>query len=204
MLAGFGKLGALSARGSSCPFDVRRDGFVVGEGAAAVILAAARGSARVEVLGGGRSLDAYHLTAPDPQGLGAERAMRAALKEAALTQVDYVQAHGTSTPLNDAVEASVLQRVFGASADSKMPLVSSVKGAVGHWIAGAGAIGLLCAVESIDTGLVLPTAGLQRPDPKCNLPHVIGHAQQHNIRAAMVNALAFGGANSSLVVGRCR
>lgn len=204
MLAGFGKLGALSARGSSCPFDVRRDGFVVGEGAAAVVLAAARGNARVEVLGGGRSLDAYHLTAPDPQGLGAERAMRAALKEAELTHVDYVQAHGTSTPLNDAVEASVLQRIFGASTEAGMPLVSSVKGAVGHWIAGAGAIGLLCAVEAIDSGLVLPTAGLQRPDPKCDLPHVIGHAQQHNIRAAMVNALAFGGANSSLVVGRCR
>lgn len=127
MLAGFGKLQALSARGVSRPFDRRRDGFVVGEGAALVVLTSTPGPVRVA--GTGRSMDAAHLTMPDPEGRGAERAMRAALDEAGARTLDFVAAHGTSTPLNDAVEAAALGRLglpIGA--------VSAVKGALGHWV----------------------------------------------------------------------
>ncbi|MES2886912.1 MAG: beta-ketoacyl-[acyl-carrier-protein] synthase family protein [Pseudomonadota bacterium] len=200
MLAGFGRLGALSAKGVSCPFDVRRDGFVVGEGAAMVLLSHERGDATVELAGEGRTLDAHHLTAPDPDGLGAERAMRLALSAAGMGTVDVVQAHGTSTPLNDAIEASALRRVLGPSLDHA--LVSSAKGALGHWIAGAGALGFLCAHEAVANGSVLPTAHLTRPDPACALPHVMGQATSRTVHAAMVNAFAFGGANCCLVLRR--
>ena len=201
MLAGFGKLGALSARGESCPFDLRRDGFVVGEGAAAIVLSREAADSCAAISGFGRTLDAHHLTAPDPEGLGAERAMRAALREADITACDCIQAHGTSTPLNDAVEALALRRVFGATLDGTR--CSSVKGALGHWIAGAGALGLLCAYEAVRSGTVLPTAGLQNPDPRCALLHVRERAETHAVRSALVNAFAFGGANCSLVVTRC-
>ena len=196
MLAGFGKLGALSAKGISRPFDARRDGFVVGEGAAFVVLAAERGGARARITGIGRSLDAFHLTAPDPEGDGAARAMRAALEDAKVAPgaVGYLQAHGTSTPLNDAVEAKAIRRVFGDA----LPRVSSVKGALGHWVAGAGAIGLLAALAAVENGIALPTAGLERPDEP--LPHVMGAAARIETRAAMVNAFAFGGANASVVL----
>lgn len=202
MLAGFGRIGALTARGISCPFDVRRDGFVVGEGAAIVVLSRERGNATVELAGEGRSLDAHHLTAPDPEGEGAARAMRAALAAAGIDVVGYVQAHGTSTPLNDAVEALALQRVLGRHLDQAH--VSSVKGALGHWIAGAGALGFLCAHAAVDQGLILPTANLSQPDPACALPHVTGRAMRKPVDAALVNAFAFGGANCSLVVRRCQ
>lgn len=191
MLAGFGKLQALSARGVSCPFDRRRDGFVVGEGAALVVLSATSGPVRVA--GVGRSVDAVHLTMPDPEGRGAERAMRAAIAEAGVTHLDMVQAHGTSTPLNDAVEAAALGRLgVGIGA------VSSVKGALGHWIAGAGALGFACAAESIVRGVVFPTAGLTDPDDP--LPHVIGEGRRASVSTALVNAFAFGGANASMVL----
>jgi 3-oxoacyl-[acyl-carrier-protein] synthase II len=201
MLAGFGLLGALSARGVSRPFDAHRDGFVVGEGAAMVVLTCEREGALAEVAGAGRTLDAYHLTAPEPGGDGAERAMRLALAQAQLPCVDYVQAHGTSTPLNDAVEAAAIRRVLGA--DLAKAKVSSVKGALGHWVAGAGAVGFLCAVEAVRSGTVLPTAGLSHPDADCALPHVMGAAQDRRCASALVNAFAFGGANASLVVRRC-
>jgi 3-oxoacyl-[acyl-carrier-protein] synthase II len=205
MLAGFGKLGALSARGISCPFDVQRDGFVVGEGAAMVVLANTQGNAQVEVVGEGRSLDAYHLTSPDPEGYGAILAMRNAFKQAQLfsnlQKIDYVQAHGTSTPLNDAVEAKALQQVLGSQLDNCY--VSSVKGALGHWIAGAGALGFLCAHSAIADSLILPTANLQQADSVCALPHVMGNAIRQRCDSAMVNAFAFGGANCCLVLQRC-
>jgi 3-oxoacyl-[acyl-carrier-protein] synthase II len=200
MLAGFGLLGALSARGVSCPFDAHRDGFVVGEGAAMVVLSAERGNARARVAGAGRSLDAWHLTAPDPEGEGAAMAMRTALREAKLEAVDCVQAHGTSTQLNDEVEAQALRRVLGSRLAEAH--VSSVKGALGHWIAGAGALGFLCALHAVEQGEVLPTAGLRHPDPRCELPHVLGTALRKQVGSALVNAFAFGGANTSLVVVR--
>ena len=201
MLVGFGRISALSVRGISCPFDVRRDGFVVGEGAAFIVLSAERGGAEVELAGEGRSLDAYHLTAPDPLGKGAERAMRAALLASGGAQVDYVQAHGTSTPLNDTVESQAIGRVLGEGLARAH--VSSVKGALGHWIAGAGALGFLCGYEAIHSGTVFPTAGLAQPDSKCALPHVVGKALHKRVDVAMVNAFAFGGANCSLVLRRC-
>jgi 3-oxoacyl-[acyl-carrier-protein] synthase II len=200
MLAGFGLLGALSARGVSCPFDAHRDGFVVGEGAAMVVLSAERGDAVATVAGVGRSLDAWHLTAPDPDGAGAATAMRAALREARIEAVDCVQAHGTSTQLNDEVEAQSLRRVLGARLAEAH--VSSVKGALGHWIAGAGALGFLCALHALERDEVLPTAGLSQPDPRCELPHVQGTALRKRVGSALVNAFAFGGANTSLVVVR--
>lgn len=201
MLVGFGILGALSARGVSCPFDVRRDGFVVGEGAAMIVLSAERGAAAVEIAGVARSLDAHHLTAPDPTGSGAVRAMRGALDDAQRDRVDYVQAHGTSTPLNDAVEAAAMTRVLGSSLDQAH--VGAVKGALGHWIAGAGAIGFVCGYEAALSGICLPTAGLVEPDRAFSLPHIMGRAIRKNVSAALVNAFAFGGANASIVVARC-
>lgn len=201
MLAGFGLLGALSRRGVSRPFDLKRDGFVVGEGAAMFVLSGEPDGAVAEVVGAGRTLDAHHLTKPAPDGDGAKRAMRQALDEAGLARVDYVQAHGTSTLLNDAVEALAIAEVMGDGLEKLS--VSSVKGAVGHWIAGAGAIGLLCAVEAVKSGVVLPTAGLEKVDRDCQLPHVIGEAVERPIDTAMVNSFAFGGANCSIVVRQC-
>jgi len=201
MLAGFGLLGILSPRGVSCPFDAHRDGFVVGEGAAMLVLSAERGGAIVELAGIGRSLDAHHLTAPEPEGRGAARAMSAALADAGLSAVDYVQAHGTSTPLNDRIEVAAIRRVLGAAADRAH--VSSSKGALGHWVAGAGALGALYAYHAVTAGEVLPTAGLGAPDPACDVPHVIGRAVSADVRAALANSFAFGGANSCLVLRRC-
>jgi 3-oxoacyl-(acyl-carrier-protein) synthase len=198
MLAGFGKLGALSAKGVSCPFDVRRDGFVVGEGAAMVVLSSSKHGARAELVGEGRSMDAHHLTAPDPAGLGGEMAMRTALQMAGMPLVDYVQAHGTSTVLNDAIEAQALCRVLGPR--TAHAYVGAVKGALGHWIAGAGALGFLCAFAAVHDGILLPTAGLQNPDAACPLQHVMHQALAQEAQVALVNAFAFGGANCSLVL----
>jgi 3-oxoacyl-[acyl-carrier-protein] synthase II len=200
MLAGFGLLDALSTSEVSRPFDTARDGFVLGEGAAMFVLSKHAGTSRCELSGIGRSLDGWRLTAPDPKGAGASRAMAAALNDAGLNGVDYVQAHGTSTRLNDAVEAAALRRTLGRALDRAH--VSSVKGALGHWIAGAGALGLLCAHEAVVNGRVLPTAGLETPDPDCDLPHVMGQAIHAHVHTAMVNSFAFGGANCSIVIGR--
>jgi 3-oxoacyl-[acyl-carrier-protein] synthase II len=200
MIAGFGLLGILSARGVSCPFDLHRDGFVVGEGAAMLVLAAERGDAACELAGIGRSLDAHRLTAPEPDGDGAARAMEAALRDAGAPEVDYVQAHGTSTPLNDRIEVAAIQRALGAGA--ARACVSSSKGALGHWVAGAGALGALYAWEAVTRGTVLPTAGLVTPDPQCDVEHVIGRAVARDVRAALANSFAFGGANSCLVLRR--
>jgi 3-oxoacyl-[acyl-carrier-protein] synthase II len=206
MLAGFGLLGILSPRGISCPFDAHRDGVIVGEGAAMLVLSAERGvspsGAVVEIAGIGRALDAHHLTAPDPEGDGASRAMAAALRDAGLgpDAIGYVQAHGTSTPLNDRIEVAAIRRVLGEAADRAY--VSSSKGALGHWVAGAGALGALYAYHAVTAGEVLPTAGLTSPDPACNVPHVIGRAQRTDVTAALANSFAFGGANSCLVLRR--
>jgi 3-oxoacyl-[acyl-carrier-protein] synthase II len=200
MLAGFGLLGALSPSGRSCPFDARRDGFVVGEGAAMALLSTSPKGALAKILGMGRTLDAHHLVQPHPQGDGAQRAMRQALREANLATVDVIQAHGTSTKLNDAIEAAALRAVFGDSLSRAH--VSSVKGALGHWVAGAGALGFVCALEAVCGGVALPTAGLLTPDADCDLPHVIGQAIARPVKAALVNAFAFGGANSTLILGQ--
>jgi 3-oxoacyl-[acyl-carrier-protein] synthase II len=190
MLAGFGKLQALSAKGVSRPFDRRRDGFVVGEGAALVVLTAEPGPVRVA--GVGRSMDAVHLTMPDPAGGGAERAMRHALLGTGIDALDLVAAHGTSTPLNDAVEAAAIARLG-------LPIraVNAVKGALGHWVAGAGALAFGTAFHALTTGEQIPTAGLEDPDDA--LPHVRA-GRRVETRTALVNAFAFGGANASVVL----
>ena len=200
MLAGFGLLSILSARGISCPFDAHRDGFIIGEGAAMLVLSAERGDARVELAGIGRSLDAHHLTAPEPDGDGAARAMIAALHDAGDPDIGYVQAHGTSTPLNDRIEVGAIKRALGARA--RAAHVSSSKGALGHWVAGAGALGALYAWQAVSAGTVLPTAGLEHPDPACDVAHVMGRALAKDVDAALANAFAFGGANSCLVLRR--
>jgi 3-oxoacyl-[acyl-carrier-protein] synthase II len=196
MLAGFGLLGALSASGVSRPFDRQRDGFVLGEGAGMAVLSCEKGIARVA--GIGRTLDAWSLTAPAPDGSGALRAMRLALADAGLRSVDVVQAHGTSTPLNDAIEARAIREALGDSL--RRSHVSSIKGALGHTIAAAGALGFVAAVDAIMTGSVLPTAGLAEPDPDCVLPHVVGPVVSRRVDSAMANSFAFGGANCTLVV----
>lgn len=198
MLAGFGKISALSARGESCPFDIQRDGFVVGEGAAIILLSTEKAHSNITVSGAGRTLDAFNLTAPDPEGDGAFRAMKQALSQAQLQHVDYIQAHGTSTVLNDRIEALALHRALGS--EIKKAHVSSVKGALGHWIAGAGAIGFLAAHEALASGLMIPTAGLNNPDPSLELNHVQGTAQKKEVHSALVNSFGFGGANASLVL----
>jgi 3-oxoacyl-(acyl-carrier-protein) synthase len=126
--------------------------------------------------------------------------MGAAIRAGGGGPIDYVQAHGTSTVQNDAVEAAAIRRVLGADLDRAR--VSSAKGALGHAIAGAGAIGFLCALEAVERGVVLPTAGLREPDRGCELPHVQGVAERREVRAALCNAFAFGGANVSLLVRR--
>ena len=163
-----------------------------------VVLSCQSGVARVSGLG--RTLDACSLTAPAPDGSGALRAMRLALADAGLRSVDVIQAHGTSTPLNDAIEARAIREALGESLESSR--VSSIKGALGHAIAGAGALGFIAAVEAVVSGTVFPTAGLAEPDPDCELPHVVGRAVSRRADSAMVNAFAFGGANCSLVVTR--
>lgn len=193
MVVGFGKLRALSAKGVSRPFDLRRDGFVVGEGAAMLVLSAERGSARVEIAGVGRTLDGHHFTAPHPEGDGARRAMKAALADAGSPTIDYVQAHGTSTPLNDLIEARSIAAVVGSDVPT-----ASVKGAMGHWIAGAGAVGFLAAYHALSVGELVPTANLTQPDPDCPIRH-LPKTLRVDARSALVNAFAFGGANASLV-----
>ena len=126
--------------------------------------------------------------------------MQAALTDGKVERVGYVQAHGTSTPLNDAVEAAAIARVLGASLGEAR--VASVKGAMGHWIAGAGALGFLCAYEAVAHERLLPTSGLLEPDPACALPHLMERAQRRRIEAALVNAFAFGGANASVALRR--
>jgi 3-oxoacyl-[acyl-carrier-protein] synthase II len=141
---------------------------------------------------------AHHLTAPDPEGDGAARAMTAALRDAGEAAVDYVQAHGTSTPLNDRIEVAAIKRALGDAVGRAH--VSSSKGALGHWVAGAGALGALYAWEAVVHGLVLPTAGLVEPDPQCDVAHAIGSALRKEVRVALANSFAFGGANSCLVL----
>jgi 3-oxoacyl-[acyl-carrier-protein] synthase II len=206
----FSVLGALSSNPdpdqASRPFDRRRDGFVMGEGAGVVVLeslehARSRG-ARIygEIAGYGATLNAANLTDPSPDGRSEERAMRLALGEAALApeEIDYVAAHGTSTSKNDVVETTALKRVFGTHARRLM--VSSNKGQLGHTISAAGVCNLICALKAIDEGVVPPTAHYRDADPQCDLDYVPNVGRPAQVRAALVNAFAFGGQNAVLAV----
>jgi len=212
-LSGFANMGALSRRNdaperASRPFDRQRDGFVLGEGAAILVFerlehALARG-ARIyaEVLGAGNSDDAHHITAPDPDGSGGACAMAQALKDAGLRpeQISYINAHGTSTPLNDKIETAAIKKAFGAHA-SRIP-ISSTKSMIGHLLGAAGAVEMVATVLSIRDNVVHPTINLEDPDPECDLDYVPGRRREVRVDYALSNALGFGGHNSTLVVGR--
>jgi 3-oxoacyl-[acyl-carrier-protein] synthase II len=188
------------------PFDRRRSGLAVGEGAGVVVLeslehARRRGAEPYALLSGyGASLDAYQVTAPDPKGRGAARAMSEALRDAELSpsEVAYVNAHGTGTKLNDPAETLAIKEVFGASA--KKLAVSSTKSLIGHLIAACGAPELIFTVLSVQRGVVHPTRNLENPDPKCDLDYVPEGAREMPVAAAISNSFGFGGQNAALVV----
>ncbi len=212
-LGGFCSAKALSTRNdspetASRPFDLERDGFVMGEGCGALVLEeyehAKRRGARIyaEVKGYGSTDDAFHITAPKEDGTGPARAFREALRHAQLApeDVDYVNAHGTSTKYNDAIETRALKLVFGDHA--RKLAVSSTKSMVGHLLGASAAIELVATVLSIHRGVVHPTRNLQTPDPECDLDYVPGAARELEIRNALSNSLGFGGHNVSICVGR--
>jgi 3-oxoacyl-[acyl-carrier-protein] synthase II len=204
-LAAFRRMGALSREGVSRPFDARRDGFVMGEGAAVLVLereehARARGAQILaRVVGYGASNDAFHITQPEENGRGAIEAMEAALRDADLSPSDvgYVNAHGTSTPLNDRIETQAIRRVLGDDG----PPVSSCKGAVGHTLGAAGAIEALACVEALRNGALPPTLGLEEVDPECEADHVAGAPREApDLKIALSNSFGFGGQNATLVL----
>ena len=208
----FNALQALSPTGVSRPFDARRDGFVMGEGAGVLVLEAAsaahaRGATILgEIAGYGSTSDAYHLTAPQPNGGPAAKAIELALTDAGVTpaQIDYVNAHGTSTPLNDAAETAALKRAFGSERAKKVP-VSSTKSAIGHLLGAAGAVEAVATVQTLATRVIPPTLGYGVPDPELDLDYVPGEARQLLISngdapIAVSNSFAFGGHNVALVL----
>ena len=211
-IGGFNALKALSTRNddpsrASRPFDSTRDGFVLGEGAGAIILedydhAIARGAKiYCEMVGGGMSADAHHLTAPHPEGLGARNVMVAALEDAGMSpeDVDYVNVHGTSTPLGDVAETKAIQQVFGDHAYSMN--ISSTKSMTGHLLGAAGAIEGIACILAVQNGVVPPTINFEHPDdqldPKLNF--TFNKAQERTVRAALSNTFGFGGHNASVL-----
>lgn len=209
-VGGFCAMRALSVRNddpqhASRPFDRDRDGFVMGEGAGVLMLeeldhARARG-ARIyaEIAGYGNTADAHHLTAPSPQGEGAARCMRMALRSAGLnpSDVSYINAHGTSTPQGDLAETQAIKTVFGESA--RKIAISSTKGATGHMLGAAGAVEMILCVKAIQNGVVPPTINLEHPDPQCDLDYVPGAAREMKVAAIVNNSFGFGGHNASVI-----
>jgi len=212
-IAGFSSLRALTTRNddpshASRPFDAERDGFLVGEGAGALVLeelahAQDRGAFILgEVIGYGMSCDAYHITAPDPEGQGAARAMSLALASAGLRpeQVDYINAHGTSTPLNDVVETKAIKQVFGKHA-YRVP-ISSTKSQTGHMLGAAGGVEAIACLLALRDQVVPPTVNLEHPDPECDLDYVPGQARPAPVQVVLSNGFAFGGHNAVLALKR--
>lgn len=211
-LAGFCQAKALSTRNdepekASRPFDKNRDGFVMGEGSAIMVLeslehALSRG-ARIyaEMKGAGQTADAYHMTAPHPEGYGARRSIELALKDAGISgdEVDYINTHGTSTGLGDIAETKAIKDVLGERA-YKIP-ANSTKSMIGHLLGSAGAIELVVTVKSIQEQMLHPTTNLDNPDPECDLDYVPNEKRQCTIRNAISNSFGFGGHNVTLVVG---
>jgi 3-oxoacyl-[acyl-carrier-protein] synthase II len=209
-VAGFGACHALSKRNAdpqhaSRPFDAERDGFVLGEGAAVLVLeslesAIGRGAVPVaEMVGYGATADAHHITQPAPEGEGSARAMNMALERAALKpdEISYVNAHGTSTPLNDKYETMAMKRVFGEEA-YKLP-ISSTKSMTGHLLGASGSLEAAISVMAIANQAIPPTTNLEYPDPDCDLDYTPNVARQGNVRAVMSNSFGFGGHNASLI-----
>ena len=210
-IAGFAAMKALSTRNedpqaASRPFDAGRDGFVLGEGAAALVLeerdAAMRRGAPVlaELLGYGVSSDAYHMTQPHPEGDGAVRSMAAALEDAGVDagSVGYINAHGTSTLPNDRIETLALKRVFG----EMVPPVSSTKSMTGHTLGAAGALEAAVCVQVLNERAIPPTINQETSDPECDLDYVANEAREADVRVALTNSFGFGGHNATLVFGR--
>jgi len=211
--AGFCSMKAMSTRNDeparACrPFDLERDGFVMGEGAGVVVLeeeehARKRGARiRARVAGYGLTADAHHITAPDPEGDGAARAMAAALEDGGLRPEDvgYINAHGTSTPLNDKTETAAVKTVFGAHA--RRLALGSTKSMTGHLLGAAGGIEFVATVLAVSEGILPPTINYEHPDPECDLDCVPNEARKATIQAALSNSLGFGGHNVTLAVRR--
>ncbi len=215
-ISGFSAMKALSTRNesptkASRPFDKDRDGFVLGEGAASLILeeyesAKARG-ARIygEILGAGMTADAYHITAPHPEGLGAQNVMKIALRDAGLTpdQLDYVNVHGTSTPLGDVSESKAILNVFGEHAYKLN--ISSTKSMTGHLLGAAGAVEALACLSAINTGIIPPTINHFTDDEQfdAKLNFTFNTAQHREVKYALSNTFGFGGHNASVIMGKC-
>ncbi len=210
-LGGFCSARALSSQNdspktASRPFDKERDGFVMAEGAGILVLeelehAKKRGAdILAEVTGYGSSADAYHITAPAPTGESGVNAMEKALNDAGLNpeQMDYINAHGTSTPLNDKIETAVIKKVFGEYAKN-IP-ISSTKSMVGHLLGAAGSVEIIASVKSINEGVIHPTINQKNPDPECDLDYVPNEAREAVVDSALSNSLGFGGHNCSIIV----
>jgi len=214
-LASFANMKALSERNddpktASRPFDKDRDGFVMGDGAAVVILeewerAKARGANIVaEIVGYGATADAYHITAPAPDGSGAQQAMRLAMQSGGIRpeQVGYINAHGTSTPYNDKFETIAIKRVFGDHA--KKLAVSSTKSMTGHLLGAAGGIEAIATAFALHHGMLPPTMNYEKPDPDCDLDYIPNQARKQEIEVALSNAFGFGGTNATLAFKKYR
>ncbi|MFQ5328385.1 MAG: beta-ketoacyl-ACP synthase II [Thermodesulfobacteriota bacterium] len=212
-VAGFSAMKALSMRnddpqGASRPFDSGRDGFVIGEGAGVLILEeldhAKRRGANIlaEIVGYGMTADAYHMTSPAPEGAGAARCMVAALKDGGVSadEVDYINAHGTSTPQGDIAESQAVVGVFGENA--RKVAMSSTKSMTGHLLGAAGGIEGVFTVLAIDRGIMPPTINYEAPDPECTLDCVPNSAREGKINVAMSNSFGFGGTNATLIFKR--
>jgi 3-oxoacyl-[acyl-carrier-protein] synthase II len=210
-IAGFCAMKAMSTRNdepkkASRPFDIGRDGFVMGEGAGVVVLeelehAKARGAKIYgELAGYGNTADANHMTAPAPEGEGAARCMKAALKSAGMApeQISYINAHGTSTPQGDLCETQAIKSVFGDHA--RKVVVSSTKGALGHMLGAAGAVETVICLKAIQESVVPPTINLENPDPECDLDYAPNQARQMPVSAALNNSFGFGGHNATVLV----
>ncbi len=212
-IAGFANMKALSTRNdspetASRPFDATRDGFVLGEGAATLVLetlehAQARGAPILaELVGFGQSADAYHLTAPAPEGAGAQLAMRRALADAAIGtgDVQYINAHGTSTPMNDLNETLAIKAVFGD--DAHRLVVGSTKSMTGHLLGASGALEATICVLVVGQGKIPPTINFSTPDPACDLDYAHNRMVEKEVRVALTNSFGFGGHNVTLAIGR--
>ena len=212
-VAGFNACMALSKRNSdpqaaSRPFDAERDGFVMGEGAGVLVIESEESVVRrgvtplAELAGYGASSDAYHVTQPSPEGEGAARAMNRALAEAGMEphDISYVNAHGTSTPMNDRIETAALKVVFGDEAYKIK--ISSTKSMTGHLLGAAGGVEAAIAALAVSESAIPPTINLENPDPDCDLDYIAHHSQRGIVKAAMSNNLGFGGHNASLIFKR--
>ena len=209
-VAAFGAMRAISTRNdepqrASRPFDKDRDGFIISEGSGVIILeelsCALKRGARIyaEIVGTGSTSDAFHMAAPPPGHAGAARCMRLALEDAGMepTDIDYINAHGTSTPLNDSYETEAIKEVFGEH--SRALAVSSTKSMTGHMLGAAGGAEAIFSVKAIHEGVIPPTINLDNPDPQCDLDYTPHEARRREIRAAMSNTFGFGGVNSVVV-----